>query len=182
MIVLLRGPHGSGECEARRRFPWEGITPVRRNNPTPQASYKSEESGRKLGVSMKPIEVLLVEDEAGDLLLMKQALDREPIPISIHIAVNGKQAAQILSEDHFTPNVIILDLNLPELSGLGFLDGYGLDAPVVVFTSSTNPRDRERCLELGAKECVSKPTDLDDYRHAVSQIVRKWGMAATESM
>lgn len=123
---------------------------------------------------MKPVELLLIEDSCGDILLIRQVLARETVPVSIHVAIDGKQAAQILSEGQVTPDVIILDLNIPKLSGLGFLDGYGLDAPVIVFTSSTNPHDRERALELGAKEYIQKPTDLDAYAGVVSQIVRKW--------
>lgn len=122
----------------------------------------------------RPIEVFVIEDEPGDILLMKQALAREPVPVSIHVAVDGKQAVQIASEGQFKPDVIILDLNIPKLSGFGFLDGYGLDAPVVVFTSSSNPHDRERAMELGAKEYIVKPTDLTEYTRLVSQIVRKW--------
>jgi CheY-like chemotaxis protein len=131
---------------------------------------------------MKPTEVLIVDDEAGDILLMKQALAREPIPISIHVAMDGMQAMELLAAGPFKPDLVILDLNLPKASGLSLLERFHPDVPVVVFTSSTNPRDRKRSLRLGAKECVSKPTDLDDYRHLVSQIVRNWGMAATEPM
>ena len=123
---------------------------------------------------MRP-EVLLVEDNAGDILLMRQAIAKEPYPVSIRVALDGTQAAQILSEAQFTPDVIILDLNLPKLSGLGFLDGYGLDTPVVVFTSSSDPEDREKALRLGAKEYIQKPIDLREYTRVVSQIVRKWG-------
>lgn len=122
----------------------------------------------------KPIEVLVIEDQPGDILLMKQALAGESIPISIHVAIDGKQAAQILSADNFDPDVIILDLNLPELSGLAFLDGYGLDAPVLVFTSSSNPHDRDRALALGAKEYFVKPSDLKEYTRLVSQMIRNW--------
>lgn len=130
---------------------------------------------------MKPIEVFLVEDQPGDILLMKQSLDREPIPISIHVAVDGKQAAQILSQGQFTPDVIILDISLPKLSGLGFLEGYRPEAPVIVFTSSSNPLDRARALELGAKEYVEKPSDLTEYTALVSQIVRKWAAPGASS-
>jgi len=67
---------------------------------------------------MKSIEVLLVEDSAGDVLLMKQALAEEPVPINIHVALDGKQAVEMLSQGLFTPSVIVLDLDLPKLSGL----------------------------------------------------------------
>jgi CheY-like chemotaxis protein len=125
--------------------------------------------------------VLLVEDEAGDILLMRQTLAGEPIPISIHVAVDGKQAVEMLSRDQLKPDVVILDLKLPKLSGLGFLEGYQHNAPVVVFTSSSNIDDQQRALELGAKEYIQKPLDLGEYTRIVSQIVRKWALPRGES-
>ena len=115
-----------------------------------------------------------MDDEAGDILLMKQALACEPIPISIHVAMDGMQAMELLAAGPFKPDLVILDLNLPKASGLSLLERFHPDVPVVVFTSSTNPRDRKRCLRLGAKECVSKPSDFDDYRRLVSEMVRNW--------
>lgn len=126
------------------------------------------------GAPLKHIEVLVIEDESGDILLMKQALAREPVSISIHVAVDGKQAWEILERGEFKPEVIILDLNLPKLSGLGFLQRYKPEAPVIVFTSSSNPHDRERALALGAKEYIEKPSDLGEYTRLVSQIIRNW--------
>jgi len=122
-----------------------------------------------------------VEDEAGDILLMRQTLAGEPIPISIHVAVDGKQAVEMLSQDQLKPDVVILDLKLPKLSGLGFLEGYRHNAPVVVFTSSSNIHDQQRALELGAKEYIQKPLDLGEYTRIVSQIVRKWVLSRGDS-
>jgi CheY-like chemotaxis protein len=121
---------------------------------------------------MKPLELLLIEDSPGDILLIRQVLSREPFPISIHAAVDGKQATEILAAGQFKPDLLILDLSLPRLSGLSFLERTHPDAPVVVFTSSSNPQDRKRSLELGAKEFVQKPSDLHEYAGAVSRIVR----------
>ena len=87
---------------------------------------------------------------------------------------DGKQAIQILERGEFRPDVIILDLNLPNLSGLGVLQAYQTDAPVIVFTSSANPHDRERALALGAKKYVIKPSHLGEYTRLVSQILRNW--------
>jgi len=130
---------------------------------------------------LRPVNVLLVEDEAGDILLMRQTLAGEPIPISIHVAVDGKQAVEMLSQDQLKPDVVILDLKLPKLSGLGFLEGYRHNAPVVVFTSSSNIHDQQRALELGAKEYIQKPLDLGEYTRIVSQIVRKWVLSRGDS-
>ena len=123
----------------------------------------------------KPIEILLVEDNAGDILLVRQALAGEQFPINLHVAVDGKQAVQILAARQFEPDLVILDLNLPKLSGLSVLECSQASVPVVVFSSSDSPLDRRSAFELGAKDFVQKPTDLQAYGQVVvSQMVRHW--------
>jgi|SRR5215469_5658904 len=125
---------------------------------------------------MKPIEVMLVEDNAGDILMVKQAFVGERYPVSIHVAVDGKQAVEIVSQGQFKPAVINFRLET-KLSGLGFLEGYYRpDVPVVVFTSSSNVYDQQRALELRTAEYIQKPTDLGEYSRVASQIVRNWAV------
>lgn len=124
-----------------------------------------------------PAEILLVEDNAGDALLVGQALAecRTQVPVHLHIARDGAQALQILGENDFEPDLIILDLNIPKISGFAVLASYPLKkAPVVVFTASENQADTDRALNLGAFECVHKPLDLDDYKTAVCGMVQRW--------
>jgi len=123
---------------------------------------------------MKPVEVLLIEDNAGDITMVRQALAREPFPVAIHVAVDGKQAAQMLEAHHFEPDLVILDLNIPKVHGLSVLEASEPDVPVVVFTSSESREDRQRAYDLGVKDFVRKPIDLDQYEAAVSGIVREW--------
>ncbi|HUJ50568.1 MAG TPA: response regulator [Bryobacteraceae bacterium] len=122
----------------------------------------------------KPIEILLVEDNAGDVLLVRQALAAEQFPINIHVAMDGKQAVQILAARQFQPDLVILDLNIPKISGLSVLECSQPSVPVVVFSSSNSPQDRQCAFELGAKDFVQKPTDLQLYGLVVSEMVRHW--------
>ena len=120
-------------------------------------------------------EVLLVEDNAGDALLVGQALAECQIPVHLHIARDGAQALQILGEPDFRPDLIILDLNIPKISGFTVLASYPIKkAPVVVFSASENEGDANRAMTLGAFEYVHKPMDLDDYKIAVCGMVQKW--------
>ncbi len=128
--------------------------------------------GGLLWEHMKPLEVLLVEDNVGDIMLMRQTLAHERVPISIHVAVDGGQAIDILAANQFEPDLIILDLTLPQVQGLSFLEQRHSDAPVVVFTSSANPQDRQRAFDLGVKDYVQKPSQFDEYAQAVSGMVR----------
>jgi CheY-like chemotaxis protein len=126
-------------------------------------------------VPVNPSEVLLVEDNAGDALLIGQVLAEYPAPVHLRIARDGEQALQMLDEPGFMPDLIILDLNIPRISGYAVLASYRLRAtPVVVFSASQNEADVDRVLSLGAKDFVRKPLDLDDYKTAVTQMVEKW--------
>lgn len=122
-----------------------------------------------------PSEVVLVEDNVGDTLLVGQALADFPTPIHLRIARDGEQALQILGEPDFKPDLIILDLNIPKISGYAVLAAHQLKkTPVVVFTASENEADEGRALSLGAQEFIRKPMNLDEYKSAVSGMVQKW--------
>jgi CheY-like chemotaxis protein len=118
--------------------------------------------------------IFVIEDNAGDVLLIRQILQQQQIPIRIHVARDGSQALFMLAEGRFQPDLILLDLNLPKISGCWFLEKSKPKVPVVVFSSSSNPVDIQGSVELGAKEFVQKPTDLEEYAESVSRIVRDW--------
>lgn len=124
---------------------------------------------------MGPTEVLLVEDNAGDALLVGQAVAECQAHVHLHIARDGEQALQILKDPEFLPDLIILDLNIPKVSGLAVLATYPMEkTPVVVFSASENEAEMTRALSLGAREFVHKPLDLDEYKNAVTGMIRKW--------
>lgn len=123
------------------------------------------------------VEVLYVEDSAGDVLLTQQILGEFLQPVKLSVARDGKQALAMLADERFQPAMIILDLSLPVLSGYDVLErNPRKDIPVVIFSASQNPADMERTLSLGAKEYVHKPIDMVGYRNAVLGMVRNWAM------
>ena len=125
---------------------------------------------------MTPIVVLLVEDEAGDALLTSQVLAEAPFPVKLHIARDGAQALQMLSDETFRPDVIILDLNLPQMNGFRMLQRFERsEIPVVVFSVSNQETDKVLAKGLGAVEYIVKPSDLDQFREAVWGMVERWG-------
>jgi CheY-like chemotaxis protein len=124
---------------------------------------------------MHAVEVLLIEDNAGDAVLIRQVLGQCSVPINLHIACDGAQALLILTNPYFKPDLIILDLNIPKITGLALLERWQVGkTPVVVFSSSMNEVEKRRVLTLGAREFIAKPTDLDEYRDVVYGIVEKW--------
>ena len=93
-------------------------------------------------------------------------------PVNLSVAGDGAQALAMLTDERFQPDIIILDLDLPVLSGFEVLQrNPRKDIPVVVFSASVRTSDKQRTLSLGAKEYVYKPIDLQSYRDAVVGMV-----------
>jgi CheY-like chemotaxis protein len=137
--------------------------------------YGTLETVQNPAAPANPSEVLLVEDNAGDALLVRQALSECPEPVHLRIARDGEQALQMLQEPDFVPDLIILDLNVPKISGYGVLESHlPWKTSVVVFSASRNEADVGRALLLGAKDFVPKPLDIDDYKTAVAGMIHKW--------
>ena len=124
---------------------------------------------------MKPIEVLIAEDSEGDAQLISQVVEEYPAPINIHIARDGEKALAMLTSHRFKPDLIILDLNLPKITGDDVLTRYHpKEAPVVIFTSYRSATSERLALELGACEVVAKPSNLSEYVGAVRQMLQRW--------
>jgi CheY-like chemotaxis protein len=110
-------------------------------------------------------------------MLIWQALYGCPVPFHLHIARDGAQALLMLTNPHVKLDLIILDLNIPKITGTALLQRWQVGpTPVVVFSSTANPSEKERCLALGAREFVSKPTDLQEFSETVCRIMEKWAM------
>jgi DNA-binding NtrC family response regulator len=124
---------------------------------------------------MKPVEVLLIEDNAGDTRLIGQILAECELPVKLHVARDGEQALQMLAADTLKPSLIVLDLNLPKIGGLELLKRYkSRDIPVVVFSSSGYTEEVEEALSLGACQYVQKPMDVQAFTDAVCGMILKW--------
>jgi DNA-binding response OmpR family regulator len=121
------------------------------------------------------MEILLVEDNAGDAVLIRQILADASVAVNLHIARDGEQALTMLSDSDFRPALIILDLNIPRVTGPALLEQWkSQKTPVVVFSSSLNEAEQRRVMELGAREFIQKPTDIDGFIAAVGGIVQRW--------
>ena len=124
---------------------------------------------------VEPAHILLVEDSAGDTLLIQQVLANCPVAFKLHVARDGEQALQMLADPNLKLDLVVLDLNLPRITGLGVLERYHpKEIPVVVFSVSWRQTDEHFAKALGASEYVRKPTDLQAYTAAVCGIIEKW--------
>jgi CheY-like chemotaxis protein len=126
------------------------------------------------------IDVLLVEDDPGDVLMTREAFEEHKLRNSLHVVTDGVEAVAFLRRegeyaDVPRPGLILLDLNLPRKDGREVLAEIKADEalrtiPVVVLTTSEAEEDVLRSYDLHANAYVTKPVDLDQFMSAVRQI------------
>ncbi len=131
-----------------------------------------------------PIEILLVEDNPGDVRLTQEAVREAKIRNTLNVVNDGEQAIAYVRRqgayaDRPRPDLILLDLNLPRKDGREVLQDLKSDPdlhriPVVVLTSSEAEQDILRTYDLYANAYVSKPVDLEQFMHVVSSIQDFW--------
>ena len=132
-----------------------------------------------------PLEVLIVDDDAGDVLMIEEALTANSVLSQLHVVADGIEALAFLrrEEPHTEaprPQLILLDLNMPRMDGREVLAAVKGDEelrsiPVVVLTSSALDEDVLRSYELRANAFVTKPLDLDEFTAIVQRIERFYG-------
>jgi two-component system, chemotaxis family, response regulator Rcp1 len=137
-----------------------------------------------IGSDAKPMEVLLVEDSAGDVRLTREALKDAKVHINLHIASDGIEAMAFLKrEGHYVrvprPDLILLDLNLPKKDGREVLEEIKRNPvlksiPVVILTTSASEADILRSYLLHANCYITKPVDLKGFLDVVKSIDNFW--------
>lgn len=124
-----------------------------------------------------PVEVLLIEDNPPEARLVQLIVAQSPLSVSITTANDCSGALARLSDVRIKPNLVIADMGVLEFKGVEILKRCNpRGIPVVVFSGSVDPKDREDVLRLGAKEFVEKPTTLDEYTDAVWKMIGKWAI------
>jgi len=128
--------------------------------------------------------ILLVEDNPDDVALTLRALKKNQILNKVIVARDGSEALDFLfgtenSPPIDMPEVILLDINMPRMSGLEVLERIRADErtrylPVVVLTTSDEDRDRIDSYSLGANSYISKPVEFEDFNKVVKQLGIYW--------
>lgn len=122
---------------------------------------------------LQTVQVLLIEDNADDVLLTKLAFQKAGVETEITVLNNGEDAVNYLSrytgKEEICFDLILLDINLPRISGLEVLKKIKSDknyssVPVMVFTSSDSIYDMGYCYGSGADLYVKKPNNIGDFR------------------
>jgi len=133
-----------------------------------------------VGDDVKVIDVLLVEDDPGDVLMTREAFADHKLKNVLHVVDNGADAMSFLRKegeyaDSPTPDLVLLDLNLPRMDGREVLAAIKGDdqlrtIPVVVLTTSEAEEDVLRSYQLHANAYVTKPVDFERFLDVVRQI------------
>lgn len=133
---------------------------------------------------MRKIQILLVEDNDGDILLISEALEEGRILNELQIAKDGQEAISLLTKtgeyiDAITPDIILLDINLPKKNGHEVLKYIKNNAslkqiPVIMLTTSSTPRDVVEAYREHANCYITKPVGGSDFLTVISQIEEFW--------
>ena len=136
------------------------------------------------GPAPVPVEILLVEDNPGDARLTREALREARVRNNLHVALDGVEALAFLRRQGKyaavpSPDLILLDLNLPKKDGREVLDEIKRDdqlrhIPVVILTTSQAERDIVESYRLRANAYVTKPVDLEQFLKVVQSIEHFW--------
>ena len=123
----------------------------------------------------KTTHILFSDDDTDDALLFTQAADLMTTPILLSFAEDGEQLMRFLTRDTL-PDLIFLDLNMPVKNGIECLreirnDNKLDDLPIIVYTTSDNPRDIDACYELKANLYVVKPTSFESIIKTLKKII-----------
>lgn len=121
--------------------------------------------------------VLFIEDDMIETMKLHRALDKMGSRHKIIEAKNGEEALEVLKNT--LPDIILLDLNMPRMSGIEFLSILKADdrmkyLPTVILTTSENRKDLLRCFEIGIAGYIIKPLKYEDYEDRIRKVFDYW--------
>jgi CheY-like chemotaxis protein len=130
------------------------------------------------------VDILMIEDDPGDIRLTQEALRESGLPAQLHLARNGVEAMAFLHregayQEKPRPDLILLDLNLPKKDGREVLEEVKADPnlrriPVLVLTTSEDEEDIDRAYDLHANCYITKPVGLEKFTRVVRLIEEFW--------
>lgn len=138
---------------------------------------------------MKPAHILLVEDNEGDIALTLDAFEESKVKMEISVTRNGQEALDYLFrrgnyENSKKPDIILLDINIPIFNGHEVLRQIKASPslkkiPVIMLTTSSNPKDINLAYENHSNSYVKKPLNMEEFLEAILQIEQFWLQLST---
>ncbi len=154
-----------GKSLAAQQEVLESVDNLRNNEP-------KESSGASLHEELNHMTILLAEDNAANILMIGDYL--ESYGYQVVVAHDGFEAIENAGKTH--PNIIVMDIQMPAMDGLDAIrhlraDARFVETPIIALTALAMPGDRERCLQAGANEYMSKPVSLKRLRQTIEDIL-----------
>lgn len=127
------------------------------------------------------LNILLIEDDAIEVMKFNRVVSTLELNHKVIEANNGEVALEILKVKEVIPDIIILDLNMPKINGIEFLqilknDNYLKYIPAVVLTTSNNHADVLECYKIGIAGYVLKPLKYEDYSSRIKRMIDYWSV------
>ena len=129
----------------------------------------------------RPLNVLLIEDNTIEVMKMNRAVSLLEFNHIIKEAKTAEEALKILEDKVYVPDIILLDLNMPKISGIEFLSIIkGNESlshiPVIILTTSNNKKDLLECYKLGISGYILKPLKYEDYVTKIESTLNYWSL------
>ena len=127
------------------------------------------------------LRVLLIEDNLIEIMKMQRTIPLLKLDHVVNEAKNADEALAFLEDKNNLPDIILLDLNMPKISGIEFLsmlknnDDYK-HIPTIILTTSNNEKDLLECYKIGVSGYILKPLKYDDYVQKIKTVLEYWSM------
>lgn len=127
----------------------------------------------------KSLNILLIEDDIIEVMKFNRVLSTLGLNHKIIEANNGEEALETLKVKNIVPDIIILDLNMPKINGIEFLqilkkDNFLKYIPAIILTTSNNHKDVLECYKIGIAGYVLKPLKYEDYVDRIKKMLEYW--------
>ncbi|AXT20367.1 response regulator [Flavobacteriaceae bacterium AU392] len=127
------------------------------------------------------LKVLLIEDDTIEVMKLKRTISKLQLDHTLIEANNGDDALKILKQKDSLPNIILLDLNMPKISGIEFLSILKDDeklkhVPTIILTTSNNKKDLLECYKIGVSGYILKPLKYEEYVSKIEKVLSYWSI------
>lgn len=130
---------------------------------------------------MLSLKILLLEDDMIEVMKLNRTISSLKLNHKIIEAINGEEALKLLEKKDELPDIILLDLNMPKINGIEFLDILKKDPilkniPTIILTTSGNQKDLSECYEIGIAGYILKPLKYEDYVSKIEKVLAYWSI------
>ena len=127
------------------------------------------------------LKILLIEDDMIEIMKMNRTVSSLKLNHKIVEAHDGEEALKILEQKDSLPDIILLDLNMPKINGIEFLNILKKDKelryiPTIILTTSSNQKDLLECYKIGIAGYVLKPLKYEDYVSKIDKLLAYWSI------